>query len=192
MKKTAAAAAAFLVAAAFSWALPRVDGRVTTGEYARSVSLVYGDATVYYESDSAGGLYVAVSATTNGWVGIGLGSVVMNGAHIFMAHFKSGQPVISEQVGEGHGHHPSEVAWADQGAVAVDGGVTTLEIHIPTGRLPRAGKVGFIVAFSGSADLTTYHEDNHDGGFMELPAAPAASPAGSLPGPAQTSARIFQ
>jgi len=193
MKKTAAAAAVFLVTAAFCWALPRVDGKVTKGEYARSISLIYGNATVYYESDSSGGLYVAVSASTNGWVGIGLGSVVMDGAHIFMGYVNSGQPVASEQVGEGHGHHPSQVTWADQSAVAQDGGVTTLEIHIPAGRLPSAArKIGFIVAFSGSADLTTYHEDNHDGGFLELPAVQDTSPHGYFPGPAQASARTFQ
>jgi len=27
------------------------------------------------------------------------------------------------------------------------------------------------VAFSGASDLTTYHEDNHDGGFIDLRAS---------------------
>jgi hypothetical protein len=172
VKKTTAAAAAFLVTAAFCQAIPLVDGTVGKGEYARSISLVYGDATVSYQSDSSGGLYVAVSASTTGWVGIGLGSVVMDGAHIFMGYVSGGKPVFSEQVGEGHSHHPTPISWADQGAVAAGDGVTTLEIHIPAARLLDAPKkMGFIVAFSGSADLTTYHDDNHDGGFMELPAA---------------------
>ena len=168
MKTTTAAVAALLVTAVSCWSLPLVDGKVAKGEYGRSISLVYGSATFSYASDSAGGLYAAVSAPTTGWVGIGLGSVVMDGAHIFMGYVSGGKYVVSEQIGEGHGHHPSQEAWADQSAVTRDSGVTTLEIHIAAGRLPGAGKVGFIVAFSGSADLTTYHEDNHDGGFMEF------------------------
>ena len=170
MKKIAAAAASFLTAA-ICWTLPHVDGKIAEGEYARSISLVYGDAAVYYQVDSTGGLYVAVSAPTEGWVGLGLGSVVMDGAHIFMGYVTSGQPVLSEQIGEGHSHHPSPIAWADLSAMAQNAGVTTLEIHIPADKMPKAArKIGFIVAFSSSADLTTYHDDNHDGGFMDLSA----------------------
>jgi hypothetical protein len=169
MKRVTTIVSLFLLPAVCGWALPTVDGKVSSGEYGRSLSLLYGDATVWYQADPEGGLYLAVSAPTTGWVGIGLGSVVMDGAHIFMGYVKDGVPVFSEQVGSGHSHAPSPAAFADRSAVGQEGGVTTIELHVPGNRLPRSGsRVPFIVAFAGSADLTTFHEDNHDGGMIDL------------------------
>jgi hypothetical protein len=173
LKRKALTAVTILVTAASCWADPRVDGKVSPGEYPHALSLVLGDVTVSYSRDQAGGLYLAVTAPTTGWVGIGLGSVVMDGAHIFMGFVKDGQPVISEQVGEGHSHHPSPVTWADQAAVVSESGATTLELHVPAGRVPGDGrKTGVIAAYSGSADLVTYHDDAHDGGYIDLSAPP--------------------
>ncbi|MGA2477207.1 MAG: DOMON domain-containing protein [Spirochaetia bacterium] len=169
MKTALIVLAAAVLCAASLWSLPTVDGRVIAGEYSRSVSLLDGATTVYYQVDDAGGLYLAVSAATSGWVGIGLGSVVMDGAHIFMGYLKDGAPVFSEQVGDGHGHHSSPGSTADASAVGQKDGVTTIEFHIPAGALPLpAGKINFITAFSGSADLSTYHEDNRDSGSLDL------------------------
>jgi len=160
---------AALAALPASGAFPVVDGKVSAGEYAQSISLIYGDATLFYSVDDSGGLYVAVKAKTGGWVGFGLGSTVMDGAHIFMGLLKDGKQVISEQLGQGHGHKPSPVTWADASAVGQESGMTTLELHVPADKLEGLGnRIGFIVAFSGASDLTTYHEDNHDGGFIDL------------------------
>jgi DOMON domain len=167
--KTAVTMFLFLVlAAACAAAQPKVDGRVTPGEYSRSISVVDGAATVYYQFDAGGGLSVAVSAATTGWVGIGLGSSVMDGAHIFMGYVKNGATVFSEQIGTGHSHHESRDRSADSSAVSQAGGTTTIEFHVPAGKVPLTGTtVPFIVAFSGSPDLSTYHEDTRDGGTME-------------------------
>jgi hypothetical protein len=169
MNRAAIVLAACLLVPGFTWSLPTVDGRVTPGEYSRSMSLLDGAVTVSWQMDSSGGLYVAVSAATTGWVGLGLGSVVMDGAHIFMGFVKDGTPVFSEQLGAGHSHLPSPARSADSFAVGVRDGITSLEFHVPADKVPLDGKkVDFIVAYSGSADLTTFHEDNHDGGFMDL------------------------
>lgn len=170
MRRKGAAASLLLVLAICAWSLPKVDGKVSEGEYSRSISLVYGSATLYYQPDPSGGLYLAFSAPTTGWVGVGLGSVVMDGAHIFMGFLKDGKQVISEQIGQGNGHQPSPIAWADQSAVGQQSGMTTLELHIPADRVAGMGqRIGFITAFAGTPDLTTFHEDNHDGGFIDLP-----------------------
>jgi hypothetical protein len=154
---------------ALAWSVPTVDGSVTPGEYGRSIAALDGAATIYYQNDTRGGLYLAVSAMTAGWVGLGLGSAVMNGAHIFMGYVKDGKPVFSEQVGEGHSHRQSPSVLADSFAVGHQGGTTTIEFHVPGDRLPVVGTtLSFIVAFSESADLTTYHEDNHEGGTIDL------------------------
>jgi hypothetical protein len=160
-----------LLSAGFSAALPTVDGRIADGEYSRSVPLMDGDVTVFYQADARGGLYLAVRAPTTGWVGIGLGSAVMDGAHIYMGYVKDGTPVFSEQVCEGHSHRPAQDASADSFALVQEGGKTTIEIHVPAEKVPFVGKkVSFIVAFSGSADLTTFHDDNHDGSTIDLSA----------------------
>jgi len=164
-------AAVLCLAAMGAWATPTVDGRVASGEYAHTVSVIYETATVSWTADSTGGLYLAVSAPTKGWVGIGLGAVIMDGAHLFMGYIKDGRSVISEQVGLGHTHNASPAAWADASAIGEDAGMTILEVHVPASRVPvKDGRVDFIVAFAGNADLTTYHEDNHDGGYIDLAA----------------------
>jgi hypothetical protein len=169
MNKAAMVFAALLLPAVLAWSLPTVDGSIMAGEYSRSLSFVDGSATVYYQADAAGGLYLAVSATTTGWVGIGLGSVIMDGAHIFMGYVKNGTPVFSEQIGEGHSHRQSSSRSADSFAAGEHEGVTTIEFHVPAGAVPFDGKkLSFIVAYSGSADLTTFHDDNHDGGVIDL------------------------
>jgi len=169
MIKAAVVLAAYLLFPGFAWPLPTVDGRVTPGEYSRSMSLLDGAVTVSWQTDISGGLYVAVSAATTGWVGLGLGSVVMDGAHIFMGFVRDGTPVFSEQLGTGHSHSQSPTRSADSFAVGLRDGITSLEFHLPADKVPLDGKkVDFIVAYSGSADLTTFHEDNHDGGFMDL------------------------
>jgi len=169
MNKALIVLTAFLLFPGLAWSLPTVDGRVMPGEYSRSVSLLDGAVTVFWQADASGGLYVAVSAATTGWVGLGLGSVVMDGAHIFMGFVRNGTPVFSEQIGVGHSHSQSPEKSADSFAVGERDGTTTLEFHIPAGKVPLDGnRVDFIVAYSGSADLTTFHEDNHDGGVMDL------------------------
>ena len=167
--RSALIVAGLCLTAIFASATPRVDGTVTPGEYAHTLSVIYDTATVSWSADSSAGLYVAVSAPTQGWVGIGLGAVVMDGAHIFMGYVKDGQSVISEQVGLGHTHDASPVTWAEASAVSQQAGMTTLEVHVPGSRVPvQDGKVSFIVAFAGKADTATFHEDNHDGGYIDL------------------------
>jgi hypothetical protein len=127
-------------------------------------------AAVSWSADGHGGLFVAVSAQTTGWVGVGLGSAVMDGAWIFMGFVKDGEPVFSEQRGTGHTHRPVAAARADRWAVAQTGGQTTIEFHLPAGQVPVSGtSFPFIVAYSGAPDLTTFHEDSLDGGVITLP-----------------------
>jgi len=63
------------------------------------------------------------------------------------------------------------VKTADQSAVGMEGGWTTVEVHIPAGSLPsRSTTMPFIVAYAGSRDLTTWHGlFNLASGTMTLP-----------------------
>jgi hypothetical protein len=170
MKTALLVCSVLLGSVATAWSLPQVDGKISSGEYANSLSVIDGNATVYWQPDGKGGVYLAVSAKTHGWVGLGLGSRVMDGASIFMGYLKDGTKVFSEQKGSGHSHSPSTLKRADKNAVAQDGDSTVIEFHVPADKLPFTGKkADFIVAFSGEADLTTFHEDNLDGGSFTLP-----------------------
>ena len=127
-------------------------------------------ATVSWSPDGSGGAFFEVSAPTTGWVGLGLGSQVMDGAWIFMGFVNDGNPVFSEQRGLGHTHRPAESNRADLWAVTQTGGRTMVEFHLPAARMLVTGSsFPFIAAYSGAPDLSTFHEDNLDGGTITLP-----------------------
>lgn len=160
--------AAFLSVAAALNAEPKVDGVVTPGEYTHQLAVIDGTATVSWSPDGRGGLYLAASAPTPGWVGLGLGSQVMDGASIFMGYVADGKPVFSEQKGRGHSHTPATVQQADQSAVASQDGRTVIEFHLPAAAVP-GNSIPFITAYAGVPDLSTFHEDNLDAGTITLP-----------------------
>jgi hypothetical protein len=172
MKALIMAAALMAAAAGYAAADPAVDGSVAAGEYAHSQTLLGGKLVLSWQGDADGGLYLAVSARTNGWVAVGLGSQKMDGSVIFIGSVKDdGTPAFSEDSGKGHGHSPASARSADQSAVAAANGWTTVEVHVPAGSLPFTGaSAPFIVAYSGSKDITTWHGlFNHASGTLTLP-----------------------
>ena len=160
-----------VITATWAGALPTVDGVVAPGEYAHNLPLSDGNAVLSWAVDGTGGLYLALTAKGKGWAGIGLGSKKMSGAYIYLGFAgKSGKPVFTEQVSKGHHHSSSDKNTADQSAVGLKDGTTTLEFHIPVANFPFSGKtVSFIAAFSNAEDLTTFHGDNYDSGSFTLP-----------------------
>jgi hypothetical protein len=151
---------------------PVVDGKIDAGEYAHSRSLLGDKVVLSWQSGSDGGLFVAVSAMTKGWVAVGLGSAKMEGSTIYIGSIGAdGNPVFSEDVGKGHGHAPVSRKTADQSAVGREGEWTTVEIHIPAASLPFTDRLtAFIVAYAGSISLTNWHGlFNHASGTLDLP-----------------------
>jgi hypothetical protein len=160
------------VSAAALGADPVVDGKVQPGEYAHSRTLMNGKLLLSWQSDADGGLYLAVSARTSGWVAVGLGSQKMEGSVIYIGSVRAdGTTAFSEDAGKGHGHAPAGTKTADQSAVGRDGEWTTVEVHVPAASLSFKGSLApFIVAYAGSTDLTTWHGlFNHASGTLEVP-----------------------
>ncbi len=121
---------------------PVVDGKIDSGEYAHSRKLMSDKLVLSWQSGPDGGLFVAVSAKTKGWVAVGLGSARMEGSTIYISSIGAdGTPVFSEDAGKGHGHAPSSRKTADQSAVGLEGEWTTVEIHIPAESLPFTGEI---------------------------------------------------
>jgi hypothetical protein len=135
-----------------SKSLPAIDGALTAGEYAWSMGgsqLRLGLAI----SEDGSTLYVAVEATTSGWVSIGLGSKQMDGAHIFMG--AAGRVV--EQGGSGHGHSDVARALAQKSAAKSEGGKSTLEFSVPATAYVKGGSLDLIVAYGTSQALGSMH-----------------------------------
>ena len=168
--KIALCIGAFVLFGGLLAAQVQVDGRVSPGEYPNSIQALDGVANIAYAADGQGGWYFALTIQTTGWIGMGLGSHVMDGASIFMGFVRNGKAVFSEQKGIGHTHKPSTVKLADQSATGFKDGFTTIEFHIKAKDLPFQGKTfNYIVAFADMADLTSFHEDNESSGTITLP-----------------------
>jgi hypothetical protein len=110
---------------------PVVDGVVNPGEY--SFSQDFGQMVVY-ANRTAGALHVAVVGKTTGWVGVGLGSMRMDGSTIFMGFVGAdGKPQFKVQAGSGHRHSDaasSVAATVVAYALKEANGQTTLEVEL--------------------------------------------------------------
>jgi hypothetical protein len=119
------------VALAMSTNKTIVDGVVKTGEY--SFSKDFGPLTLF-ANRTADVLTLAVTGSTSGWVAVGLGSLKMNGATIFMGFVDdAGKVQFKPQLGSGHKHGDaaqSADATVISYAIKTAGGKTTLELAL--------------------------------------------------------------
>jgi hypothetical protein len=130
-----------------------VDGVVKAGEY--SFSQDFGQMAVY-ANRTAGALYVAVVGKTTGWVGLGLGSMRMDGSTIFMGFVGTdGKPQFKVQTGAGHQHKDaasavaeSVVAWSIKEA----DGKTTLEVQLKPDAYIKAGDASLSVIYAQAGE----------------------------------------
>ena len=114
---------------------PVVDGIVTEGEY--GLSLQYDGITIGLAlvGDT---LHVAAVAMTSGWVGVGFGSDMMDGARILFSFVDAdGQVFFAEQEGRDHTHQDVSDTLASAHAVGEVDGTTTLEAALPAAFRPR-------------------------------------------------------
>jgi len=80
-----------------------INGAVKSSDY--SFSQTYDELTLYVNRTSSV-LDVAVVADTTGWVAVGLGSLTMDGATIFIGFMGlDGKVSFKPQAGSGHSHH---------------------------------------------------------------------------------------
>ena len=129
---------------------PTIDGVIAKGEY--GTPMVVANTTIAV-ARSADVLSVAVSAQTQGWVAVGLGSNRMDGATIFIGYVAGGKLQLKIQQGRGHSHSDltSDAIIASAGK-EVDGW-TTIELALkPAAFIVKGQKeLPFIVAY-GTAD----------------------------------------
>jgi hypothetical protein len=108
-----------------------VDGVVNPTEY--SFSQDFGELSLY-ANRTADALYLGVVGNTTGWVSVGLGSLKMDGATMFMGFVGSdGKVQLKPQAGSGHSHKEAGgdvAASIISYAMKESGGKTTLEIAL--------------------------------------------------------------
>jgi hypothetical protein len=141
---------------------PKVDGSISAGEY--SFQKDFGQMTLGL-SRSADTLYVGLSGKTSGWIAVGLGSLSMNGASMFMGYVGAdGNPQLEPQVGKGYRHtSPSGTAMNDDVvsyAIKERGGETIMELALKSGAFIKPDQKALDLIFSMGASKSTrqYHK----------------------------------
>lgn len=144
---------------------PAVDGTISPGEY--TVKYVQGKVTIYL-SRTTDTLYIGIVGGTTGWVAVGLGSLKMDGAVMFMGYVADGKPQFTVQQGTGHRHR--DLANADPISYAVtqaDTG-TVMEIAVKADSFITADQTALDMIFAngGGANFTLMHVAR---GSLEVP-----------------------
>jgi hypothetical protein len=139
---------------------PIVNGTVNKGEYNRTYNV--GPFTLHV-SRVKGNMYLGLSVNTKGWVAVGLGSPIMNGAVMFLGNVQNGKSGFTEQVGRGHRH--SEVAEDKRTvithAVREQGGVTTVEVECRAAQFVPDGtnEITVLIAYAADDSFATRHRE---------------------------------
>jgi hypothetical protein len=134
---------------------PVIDGVVAANEYALKIPV--GKITLS-ASRTADMVYLAVSAPTTGWVSVGFGSQLMDGADLFLGYVAGGKAAFTQQLGKGHGHNPLAKSLEVRDALRESGGVTTLETAFKAAEV-LAGKkeLWVLVAYGPDDSFASYH-----------------------------------
>ena len=126
-----------------------VDGVVKPGEYSLTQDF---DELSLYVNRTADALYLAVVGNTTGWVSVGLGSLKMDGATMFMGFVGSdGKVQFKPQTGSGHSHKDagSDVSGTIiSSAIKESGGKTTLEIALRPAAYIKSGQSALQIIFA--------------------------------------------
>jgi hypothetical protein len=135
---------------------PSLDGVFAGGEYrfVKDVSGMRFGCTYSAE----GVLYLAVSASTTGWVALGVCSDKMDGAEIFLAADRNGVPTLRHDRGKGKTHSPEPGNPVTMWKVSEQGGVTTLELEMSADGIVKDNTLPVILAYGGNDDFSSPHK----------------------------------
>ncbi|MGA2479544.1 MAG: DOMON domain-containing protein [Spirochaetia bacterium] len=133
-----------------------VDGVVHPDEY--SFTQVSGPLTLY-ANRTASTLNIALTGKTRGWVAVGLGSLKMNGASIFIGYVgNDGKVQFKPQLGSGHSHKDTSAAVISY-AIRTEGDTTTMEIALNANEYVKSGQASLDLIFAMGEDksFVSYH-----------------------------------
>ncbi len=159
-----------------SW---EADGIVADGEYPHQV--LVGDVTIWWRNDATS-LYLAMEASTTGWVAVGLDPTDrMQGANFILGLVVEGEAQIWDAYGTaptGNTHPPDEELGGTNDVVAYagveEGGVTRFEVQIPLDsgdefdRPLEPGGTYPVIAAVGPSDVFDVRHSSRAGGSITL------------------------
>ncbi|HUX50358.1 MAG TPA: DOMON domain-containing protein [Spirochaetia bacterium] len=137
--------------------MPVADGTVGQSEYA---NVHQDNRMTVYSTITSNTLYIAVTAPTDGWVAVGLGTSKMNGATIFMGYVDDNMaPQTTVQRGSGHSHSATQEVTPISEVVGSGNGITTLEIAVNRADFADAGQkqLDYIYAYGTAKNFRTRH-----------------------------------
>jgi hypothetical protein len=150
------AGAAFAQSLAVTTNATVIDGVVHPEEY--SFTKASGPLTLF-ANRTADTLTLALTGKTSGWVALGLGSLKMNGATIFMGFVgNDGKVQFKPQLGSGHSHADGTAAVISY-AIKAEGDTTTMEISLDAKEYAKAGQSSLDLIFAMGKDksFASYH-----------------------------------
>ncbi len=144
-----------------------VDGTIHKSEY--SYTRTFKEATLYLNRNR-GDIYIGVSVKTDGWIGVGFNSDVMNNAHIFIGYVDSGNPIFREQTGSGHKHVDADVPFVRTYTIIESRGSTVLEFALNEKNVIKKGQknLEMILAYGEKDSLSSYHGKTREGFSVPL------------------------
>lgn len=133
-----------------------VDGVIQSGEYSIHHEFDKMDLFLNWTQSK---VYVAVVAETEGWIGVGFGSLKMNNAHILIGFVDNGKAVLKEQKGKGRSHRDTKTLYVQSFEMKETFGNTTLELEFKEEDVITPGQksLGMIIAFGAGDSFTMYH-----------------------------------
>jgi hypothetical protein len=134
---------------------PKVDGVFDAKEY--QYTATYQGMTIGASLGSDDMLYLAIQAPTKGWVGLGVGGLVMNNSRLFLGALQDGKPAFTEKLGKGHFYTDAKDLVVKSWSVKTEGDKTTLELSLPSSAAVWQGKVNMIFAYATSPKFESKH-----------------------------------
>jgi hypothetical protein len=169
-----AAALMFVGALSFAQSLgvgavkPLVDGVINAKEYGYTKD--FGQMTLYFQRTSDT-LFIGVVGKTSGWVAVGLDSLKMDSAPIFMGFVLNGKAQFKTQIGSGHTHRDSDAEIAASvlsSAMKEEGGNTVLELELKSSPyISKDQKELAVIYAMGAPDVFTQQHSFR--GAMKVP-----------------------
>ncbi len=135
----------------------RVDGVIADKEYSLVTEAAGMKLCLTWTSDA---LYVGLSAPTEGWVAVGLGSEKMDGAIMYIGYVSGNETQLKVQKGSGHRHADLETNTPAQYVMKESDGQTVLELALkPAGLIARGQKsLDVLVAMGGTDSFASFHK----------------------------------
>jgi hypothetical protein len=140
-----------------SSSLPTVDGAFNASEYQYKGTISDIKIGVTLGSDDM--LYIAVEAPTSGYVGAGVGGLVMNGSRLFLGAIQDGKSAFIEKLGKGHFYTDAKDLVVKKWAVKTVGSDTVMELSLPSSAALWKGQINMIFAYSKSSSFDSHHAE---------------------------------